>query len=131
MADGGAMIIHKVKARKGNKQTKKLMTTVPNIITTCFRYFNRLFAGPRLIAGLAIKCLAITVYKMIRINRGIMKKTIIDVKKKLIGQIVFAGVWQTGNIVPKSSFSRMYLVIGSIGLKQLNHRNSSHLLFNA
>lgn len=42
----GTTIIHKVKARNGNRQIKKDNTTAPNINIACLRYFSTLLLLP-------------------------------------------------------------------------------------
>lgn len=102
------MIIHKVRARNGNRHTKKLNTTAPNIKITCLRYFNTLLRLPcDVMPGLSIRCLAMTVYNTSNMMKGSMKNSDILPTKKNMGQDVSTDVMHADTVDPSkySSFS--------------------------
>lgn len=97
----GTMIIHKVSARNGKRQTKKLKTTAPNIKITCFRYFSTLLRLPcDVIPGLSIKCFAMTVYSTSNMMNGSIKKSDILPTKKKIDQNDSTDVRHTATVEP-------------------------------
>lgn len=81
----GAIKIHNVKIRNGNKQIKNAKTTVPNIQITCFRYFITLCDGMVLffegaiMFGCCINVFAINAYSINNIANG--RKKNIDMDK--------------------------------------------------
>lgn len=113
-------MIHNVNALNGSKHMKNESTTAPSISTTCllaFKLNSGLFGRIFIIAPfLDTKFFAMTPYKSISMNRGIIKNIDMVMRKYPIDHDDAACVKHTGTSDPSIYSTYLYSATLKIGL---------------